>query len=591
MVITSGFLALSSLFILAAPVSAVPSSFGRLQRASEGNDILWENCSTFGVDSRDPRLTCGYHEVPMDYHDPRAGKARLAVARYAATAPQKLGTLFVNPGGPGNSGVDLIAQNGQNISLLFRGTYDIVSWDPRGVGLYTFPGAVTCFNSQAEEGAFFQNTIVQSINHTIAGKFDQQDLDEFFSRTEEDSRLLLEFGARCQRGPVGKFLQYIGTSSTVRDLASLGNLIVGKDKPIDYWGVSYGTVIGINFLNMFPERAGHVILDGVVDPNTWVSHKILRTALIDGEKTYSALTDACAASGKAGCRLVELVGDHATGPDIKRLLNDAHDTALRLLRAGFDKFPIKPGEMRAELHDVLTTPVFWSPFINGEVFHTVVLIFQTAQSLNISYGGNGTYHIPSGTVNISTSLFKSGTSSSPAQNLTDHAFEAIIGADNFIDIENHIVMKDVLNEIVDITRAVSPAFGAVWRLGHNFGWPVRSVERLPPFDFSKLKNPVLVIGNTADPITPFVSAQAAANLLGKHATLVEQLGVGHVSIAQFSLCTLSTIANYVLASKLPEVPNGGHIKCEVDPSNILFPPIGTSTPAKRGFNQFMRRRW
>ena len=111
------------------------------------------------------------------------------------------------------------------------------------------PGAVTCFDSQAEEDAFFDNTIVRSINYTIAGRFDKQDQDELISRTEESSRLLLEFGKRCQRGPVGNFLQFIGTSSTVRDLASLGDRIVGKDKAIDYWGFSYGTVIGVNFLN------------------------------------------------------------------------------------------------------------------------------------------------------------------------------------------------------------------------------------------------------------------------------------------------------------------------------------------------------
>jgi len=67
-------------------------------QASESHDILWKNCSIFGIDSQDPNLTCGYHEVPMDYHDPHAGMARLAVAKYAATASQKAGTLFLNPG-------------------------------------------------------------------------------------------------------------------------------------------------------------------------------------------------------------------------------------------------------------------------------------------------------------------------------------------------------------------------------------------------------------------------------------------------------------------------------------------------------------
>jgi hypothetical protein len=113
----------------------------------------------------------------------------------------------------------------------------------------TSPGAVTCFNSLIEEAAFFQNTIVSSINYTIAGKFDQQDQDELFSRTDADSNLLIDFGIRCKNGPVGKYLQYIGTSSTVRDLVSLGDAIAGQGKPIDYWGFSYGTVIGVNFLN------------------------------------------------------------------------------------------------------------------------------------------------------------------------------------------------------------------------------------------------------------------------------------------------------------------------------------------------------
>ena len=113
----------------------------------------------------------------------------------------------------------------------------------------TSPGAVTCFDSQAEEDTFFQNTIVNSINYTIAGRFDEQDQDELFSRTEDSSNTLLDFGERCKQGPVGEYLQFVGTSSTIRDLVSLGDRLVGKDKPIDYWGFSYGTVIGINFVN------------------------------------------------------------------------------------------------------------------------------------------------------------------------------------------------------------------------------------------------------------------------------------------------------------------------------------------------------
>ena len=117
---------------------------------------------------------------------------------------------------------------------------------------------------------------------------------------------------------------------------------------------------------------------------------------------------------------------------------------------------------------------------------------------------------------------------------------------------------------------------------------------------------VLIFIRQADPVTPFVSAQVATKMLGDRATLVEQLGVGHVSLVQFSPCTLGIVANFVmnsevsspfsqlngcfliLVTQLPDVPSGEHIKCEIDPTNVLFPPIDTSTPAKRGIGPLVR---
>ena len=119
---------------------------------------------------------------------------------------------------------------------------------------------------------------------------------------------------------------------------------------------------------------------------------------------------------------------------------------------------------------------------------------------------------------------------------------------------------------------------------------------------------VLTLVYQADPTTPFVGAQSAANMLGNRATLVEQLGVGHVSIVQFSPCTLGIAANFVmnstvcsssshpqtrfliLAMQLPEAPNGEHVKCEIDPSNVLFPPIGNTT-TKRDIGPLVRGWW
>jgi len=111
------------------------------------------------------------------------------------------------------------------------------------------PGEVTCFETAQEQDAFFKNTIMQSTNETIAGKFNDEDSDEFYSRVENTEQKLVKFGEKCQQGPVGKYLQYIGTSSTLRDLLSLGDRLVGEGKPVNFWGLSYGTVIGYHLIN------------------------------------------------------------------------------------------------------------------------------------------------------------------------------------------------------------------------------------------------------------------------------------------------------------------------------------------------------
>ena len=91
--------------------------------------------------------------------------------------------------------------------------------------------------------------MVRYINETISGKFNEQDRNELYSQVDVTERKFKEFARNCQNGPTGPYLKYIGTSSTVRDLVSLGDAIVGVGEPIDYLGISYGTVLGFNFIN------------------------------------------------------------------------------------------------------------------------------------------------------------------------------------------------------------------------------------------------------------------------------------------------------------------------------------------------------
>jgi len=87
------------------------------------------------------------------------------------------------------------------------------------------------------------------INETISEKFNEQDLNELYSQIDSTEQLFKDFTTRCQNSASGPYLKYIGTSSTVRDLVSLGDAILGQGELIDFWGISYGSLLGFNFVN------------------------------------------------------------------------------------------------------------------------------------------------------------------------------------------------------------------------------------------------------------------------------------------------------------------------------------------------------
>ena len=114
------------------------------------------------------------------------------------------------------------------------------------------PGEVYCFDSVEEDTHFWDFTPPSYINETISGKFNAQDLKELYSKADLTEQKFKDFKTRCRNSASGPYLKYLGTSSTVRDLVSLGDAILGQGQPIDYVGVSYGTVIGFNLINSKP---------------------------------------------------------------------------------------------------------------------------------------------------------------------------------------------------------------------------------------------------------------------------------------------------------------------------------------------------
>ena len=186
-------LAFGIILVLLAPVStqAAPAE-------AEASQIGWAACG--------PRLECATVQVPLDWRRRGGRKISLAVVRHLASRPdQRIGSLFVNPGGPGDSGVAAVTQRGESLDALTAGRFDIVGWDPRGSG---GSAPVSCFGDPAGRARFWDGLPVPS---TRAGE------RRYLVKTRALAR---RCGARN-----GKLLAHISTADTVRDLDRLRRLV------------------------------------------------------------------------------------------------------------------------------------------------------------------------------------------------------------------------------------------------------------------------------------------------------------------------------------------------------------------------------
>jgi pimeloyl-ACP methyl ester carboxylesterase len=243
------FPALAGLLSASTGCSTVVSGTAVLAEPQIGQPVAWGPCRPAGGAGESLPVPagaqCGKIAVPVDYDDPDGAQATLAMIRFPATG-EKIGSLIINPGGPGESGIEAAASLVDGLPRQVRERFDLVGFDPRGVGSST--PALWC-NSDADNDRMRADP---QVDYSPEG----------VERIEGETKAFVQ---RCVDKMGKDFLANVGTASVAKDLEAL-RAAVGDDK-LNYLGYSYGTRIGAAYAEAYPDKVRAMILDGAVDPN------------------------------------------------------------------------------------------------------------------------------------------------------------------------------------------------------------------------------------------------------------------------------------------------------------------------------------
>lgn len=443
----------------------------------------WKECG---------RAECGLLTVPLDYEDPTGETLRIAVLKVPAT-DDRIGSLVVNPGGPGGSGVNYASAGSLQFGSALSRVYDIVGFDPRGVGQSE---TLDCLSDD-------------QLDELIAFDPDPDDLAE---RNEMD-RLIAGFGQGCL-DKSGDLARHMSTREVVRDMdilrAALG------EKKLDYLGASYGTLIGATYAELFPDRVGRFVLDGAIDPS--LSNEDLSKAQAQGfETALRAYVKDCVDRG--GCFLGSTVDD-----GVRR---------IQAFLAQVEKKPLPTGEER-ELTVGLATLGIWMPLYVKEYWEQ--LSTGLRQAMNDGEGS------------VLLSLADTYTSRGPS-GYSDNSMEALYAV-NCLDHSDSIPTSEVPARFPEFTR-VSPTFGRAFAFGLATcsSWPVKSGERTVALRAAGAP-PIVVIGTTRDPATPLEWAQALADQL-ESGRLITRDGDGHTGFQRGNSCVDDAVENWLIKGTVP----------------------------------------
>ena len=455
--------------------------------------LTWKDC--------DNGMQCTTAIAPMDWANPSsATDIELAVVRQPATGSTRLGSLFINPGGPGGSGYDFVYDSVDfATSEDLQASFDVVGWDPRGVGRSS---AVKCYDGPELDQFIF--------GLPEAPRGTPEWIDEV-------TQASIDFGQACLEN-TGELLQFIDTQSTVHDLDML-RAVVGDEK-LNYLGYSYGSDIGSYYVENFPDKVGRLVVDGATDSSI---------SVFDVGLTQTAGFQLALENYITACP--EMFPDECP-------FMDGLDAALATIRGYYDTYDATPipgadGRMMdAGVIDIAMSMALCSqdswPFLN-DLFTEV---------------GNGETDTA---FFLADYYYSRDTDGTYADNSLE-SFLAIYCVDYPVETDPAVLAEQevLLQQASPTTYRPSPPIGDTTCINWPFKYIGPGIEALT----GKGAPPVLVVSTTGDPATPYEWGVALADQL-ESAVLITFNGEGHTAYGQGNACIVSTVDDYLLKGTVP----------------------------------------
>jgi pimeloyl-ACP methyl ester carboxylesterase len=466
------------------PSGPMPSTSPALARFY-GQRLHWRPCAAD---------QCATLTVPLDYAHPGGRTISVAVLRVPATDPRhKVGALVVNPGGPGGSGVQYAAAAQVVLGSVLPRYFDIVGFDPRGVGRST---PLRCA-STAE------------LDHFVASDPDPETAAERRQMDREVHRL----GEGCLHDS-GALARHMSTVEVAKDMDILRSAL--REPKLDYLGESYGTFLGATYANLFPHHVGRMVLDGAINPA--LSNAQLTLQQAHGfEVALRAYVGNCVAQGH--CFL---------GSSVDQGTRRIRDFLNRM-----DGHPL-PTDTSRQLTEGTAVLGIWMPLYVRSYWPQLTDGLQQAM-----FHGSGSKLL---------SLADYYTSRGPNGYL-DNSLEALYDV-NCLDHDDAIPTSRVPAHFPQFLKA-SPTFGRAFAYGLSTcaSWPIHSGKRSHALH-AKGAPPIVVVGTTRDPATPLEWARALARQLDS-GVLVTRNGDGHTGFHQGNPCVDHAVQAYLVRGVVP----------------------------------------